>query len=386
MRVLISGGGIAGLTLAYWLHHYDIPTVVIEQAKDVRHDGYGIDFFGTGYDVAERMGLIDRLQPQQIPFDSAMYVNERGKLVTKLDISLMKKIMHGKYMGLIHWTLEEALYEALASQVEVRFGRSLTCVMPRPDAVCATFNDGTSESFDLLIGADGVHSQTRALVFGPEEQFGRFLGYTIACYQLSDRYGIGHTWKMHVKPGRMVGAYCSNHDGDIFTLFMYEAAERERLPREQRLPRLRQMFAGMGWITQQLLSDAPGTDSIFMDAVTQIQMPSWHHGRVALVGDACGCPTLISGQGASLAMGGAYLLAKALHETTDYQQAFRQYEQQMRPHVQAQQKNARGFAKSFVPASSLGLFMQQAIMKVVLREAFIGLLRRQFGAQSILQP
>ncbi|MEO8953887.1 MAG: FAD-dependent monooxygenase [Ktedonobacteraceae bacterium] len=387
MRVLISGGGIAGLTLAYWLHRYGIPLVVVEQAKSIRHDGYGIDFFGTGYDVAERMGLIDRLQPQQIPIDSVMYVNKQGKQVTKLDVTLMKKIMYGKYMALIHWTLEEALYEALAGQVDVRFGRSLTCAVPGPDAVSVTFNDGTTESFDLLIGADGVHSRTRALVFGSEEQFGRFLGYSIACYQLVDHYGIDHTWKMYVEPGRLAGAYCGNHDGDIFTLFMYETAKREHLPREQRLPHLRQMFAGMGWITQQLLADAPVSDSIFMDAVTQIQMPSWHQGRVALVGDACDCPTLISGQGASLAMGGAYLLARALHETTDYQHAFRQYEQQMRPHVQAQQKNARGFAKSFVPGSRLGLVAQQTIMKVLLREAFIGLLRRQFGAQSILpQP
>ena len=182
-----------------------------------------------------------------------------------------------------------------------------------------------------------------------------------------------------------MGGYASNQDGDIFTLFKYQVAQRAHLPREQRLPHLRQMFAGMGWITPQFLSDAPDPNAIFMDAVTQIQMPTWHHGRVALVGDACGCPTLVSGQGASLAMGGAYILAEALHETADYQEAFRRYEQRMRPHVQEQQKNARGFAKSFVPGSSLGLLVQQVMMKVLLREAFIGLLRRQFGAQSILQ-
>jgi 2-polyprenyl-6-methoxyphenol hydroxylase-like FAD-dependent oxidoreductase len=114
-------------------------------------------------------------------------------------------------------------------------------------------------------------------------------------------------------------------------------------------------------------------------------MPTWHLDRVALVGDACGCPTLISGQGASLAMGGAYILAKALHAMDSYQDAFRRYECLMKPFVDARQKNARDFAKAFVPGSRLGLMAQQIVMKLVLREAFTGLLRRQFGVESLLE-
>ncbi|MGI9060219.1 MAG: FAD-binding domain, partial [Ktedonobacteraceae bacterium] len=144
------------------------------------------------------------------------------------------------------------------------------------------------------------------------------------------------------------------------------------------------VFAGMGWLTEKFLSDVDPSVNVFMDAVIQIQMPTWHQGRVALVGDACDCPTLLSGQGASLAMGGAYLLAKALHDTADYQEAFRRYEQQMSAYVLEQQKSGRSFAKSFLPGSPLGLFVQQAMMKVLLREAFGGLLRRQLFAPSIL--
>jgi len=207
----------------------------------------------------------------------------------------------------------------------------------------------------------------------------------IASYPLVDRYHIGRMWKMYVEPGRMAAAYGSDHAGEVFSFFMYRTKEPKRLPREERLSHLRQMFDGMGWITQELLADAPASPSIFMDAVSQIQMPTWHRGRVVLVGDACGCPTLVSGQGASLAMGGAYLLARALHETADYQEAFRRYEQQMFAYVQAQQKSARGFAKSFLPGSHFGLFVQQTLMKVLLRPTFRGLLRRQFGAESLLQ-
>lgn len=384
MRVLISGGGIAGLTLAHFLHQHGISTVVIEQAQTLRQDGYGIDFFGTGYDVAERMGIIERLQSHPLPLEFIAYVNWAGKPVARLDIGLMRRIMDGKYLGLMHSTLAEALYEAIAGQVEVRFGCVLTHVVPGPDAVEVTLSDGTTESFDLLIGADGVHSATRLLVFGPEEQFARYLGYMVASYPLADRYGIGHSWQMYAEPGRLSGAYGSPREGEIFSFWMYRADQPEHLPCEQRFARLRQVFAGMGWITSQLLAQAPAPEHLFMDAVVQIQMPTWHQGRVVLVGDACGCPTLISGQGASLAMGGAYLLAEALHETSDYQQAFRRYEQQMQPYVQSQQRKARGTAKSFAPTSPAGLLIQQAILKVVFRERFRGLLRRQFGAQSIL--
>src|SRR5437016_13751435 len=110
MRVLISGGGIAGLTLAYWLHRYDIEPIVIEQAKSIRHDGYAIDFFGTGYDVAERMGLIDRLRSRQVPYEYGGYVNEAGELITKLDVAMVDKFTDGRYMGLMQATLEEVLY------------------------------------------------------------------------------------------------------------------------------------------------------------------------------------------------------------------------------------------------------------------------------------
>lgn len=384
MRVLIAGGGIAGLTLAYWLQKSGISSVVIEQANAMRRDGYAIDFFGTGYDVASRMGLIDQLRARQIPFEALVYVNKDGKTMARLDMALIRKLTEGKYLGLMHQTLEEVLYEALDQSIEVRFGRWVKRIEQGMDVVEVTFNDGATETFDLLIGADGVHSTTRALVFGPEEQFSRSLGYTIACYPTSDRYGIGKTFQMYNEPGRMAAAYCTPQADDLLLFFMYQSPKPEHVPREQRLSHLRKVFGGMGWLTERFLSDVNPAENIFMDAVIQIQMPTWHQGRVALVGDACDCPTLLSGQGASLAMGGAYLLARALRDIADYQEAFRRYEQQMSAYVLEQQKSGRSFAKSFLPGSPLGLFVQQAMMKVLLREAFGGLLRRQLFAPSIL--
>lgn len=232
MRILISGGGIAGLTLAYWLHHYNIEVVVVEQANDIRRDGYAIDFLGTGYEVASRMDLIDQLTAQQIPFEALLYVDKDGKPVARLEATLMRKLTEGKYLGLMHATLEEVLYEALNGQVEVRFGCSITAIASNSEAVIVTFNNGTTESFDLLVGADGVHSATRRLIFGPEDQFSRYLGYTIACYPLPNRYGIGHVFKMYVEPGRAVAAYCTPKEGELLMFFM---CDYSALPKGRRL-------------------------------------------------------------------------------------------------------------------------------------------------------
>ncbi len=385
MRVLISGGGIAGLTLAYWLHQYDIPAVVIEQAQAMRRDGYEIEFGGTGYDVASRMGLIDRLAARQAPIEGQVFVNKDGKPIATMNARLLRAITEGKYMTLTHATLEEVLYEALAGSVEVRFGRWIKTLEAGPDAVEVSFNDGTSESFDLLIGADGVHSATRALVFGPEEQFSRSLGYTIAFYSpLADRYGIGQTVQIYTEPGRLVTAYCTPQAGELFIYFIYQSTRPEHVPREQRLSRLREVCAGMGWLTQQFLADVSSSQNVFMDAMIQIQMPTWHQGRVALVGDACDCPSPLAVQGASVAMAGAYLLAKALHDSADYQQAFRRYEEQMFAYVRKQQKRGRRLAKTFLPSTPLGLFVLQTLLKVVMRPMFGGLLRRQMLVPSIL--
>ncbi|QBD74718.1 hypothetical protein EPA93_01415 [Ktedonosporobacter rubrisoli] len=386
MRVLISGGGIAGLTLAYWLNRYGISSVVIEQAAEIRRDGYGLAFSGAGYEVARRMGLIERLASQQLPFEAIAYVTKTGKRIAKLDSTLMQEIMGGKYMPLLRSTLEETLYSILPDQVEVRFGCTLTQVTQGPESVTVTFNDGTTESFDLLIGADGVHSKTRSLVFGPEEQFARYLGYNIACFPLTDRYGIDLNWKMHLEPGRLASAYCTQRAGEIVTFFMYQADKHEHIPRAQRLAHLQERFASVGWVTQLMLKDATEPERIFMDTVFQIEMPAWHAGRVALIGDACGSLTFISMQGAALAMGGAYLLARALHECADHQEAFQRYEAQMRPHVLTQQKNARLISKFFLPGNSFAMFMQNTMMRILFRRAFRKLLHLQFGAEYVELP
>jgi 2-polyprenyl-6-methoxyphenol hydroxylase-like FAD-dependent oxidoreductase len=212
MRILISGAGLSGLTLAYWLHKYGFTPVIIEQASRLRQDDYGIDFFGSGYDVAERMELIKVLQAQKIEAEYFGYVNKDGKLIAKIELNLMRKIMDGRYLPLMQGTLEKTLYRAVADHVEIRFGCSLTAVDQTDHGVAVTFNDGTRETFVLLISTDGIHFNTRSLVFGPESAFAHYMGYYVACYGLPDHYGIGRAWQNYTEPGRLaVASSVSSH-------------------------------------------------------------------------------------------------------------------------------------------------------------------------------
>ncbi|WP_282781907.1 MULTISPECIES: FAD-dependent monooxygenase [unclassified Nocardia] len=377
MRILIPGGGIAGLTLAYWLHHYGHEPVVVERAPRGRYGGYGIDFFGTGYDIAARMGLTDRLAARQLPTEDIRTVDTRGRPHARLERRVLEKVIGGPYLALMHARLEEALADAVRNRVEVRHEQRVTTVRQRPDGVDVAFADGTEDSFDLLIGADGVHSATRELVFGPEPGFARHLGYTMACYPVADTYDLGPRRVHYSEPGRQTVLYPTDTPGELIALFLYRT-QRFVPPRAERPAALRAAFDGMGWITPRLLAAAPA-DDLFMDSLTQIRMPSWHRGRVALIGDAAAAMTLTSAQGASMAMAGGYLLAEALHRHSEHVAAFHAYEARLRAAVDQRQDRARAIARSLVPATRTGIAVQTLVSSVVMRDAFVGLLRRGYG-------
>ncbi|MDA3643411.1 FAD-dependent monooxygenase [Saccharopolyspora indica] len=377
MRVLISGGGIAGLTAAYWLHHHGHEPVVVERAPRGQFGGYGIDFFGTGHDIAARMGLIDRLAAHQLPTEDIRYVDARGRLRSRLERRLLEKVIGGPYLALMHARLEEALADAVRGRVEIRHEQRIAAVGQRPDGIDVVFADGAADSFDLLVGADGVHSATRELVFGPESRFARRLGYTMACYPVPDSYGLGPRRIHYSEPGRQVVLYPTDTPGELIALFLHRTADQTAPPRAERRAALRDAFDGMGWITPELLAAAP--EDIFVDGLTQIRMPRWHRGRVALIGDACAAMTLTSAQGASMAMAGGYLLAEALHRHDARTAAFRACEARLRPAVTLRQDHARSFARFLVPATRAGLAVQGAVSRIGMRDAFAGLLRRGYG-------
>ncbi|WP_308164232.1 FAD-dependent monooxygenase [Nonomuraea sediminis] len=382
MRILISGGGVAGLTLAYWLRRRGMEPVVVERSPHGRLGGYGIDFFGSGYDVATRMGIIDRLEARPLPVDSVDFLDAAGRPTARLTPALLDRIMRGPHIALMHTTLEEALLDAVRDDVEIRFGRSLSEVRQSESAVDVTFDDGGRESFDLLVGADGIHSRTRELVFGAEAAYARYLGVHLASYPIKDRYGWGRVRAHYTEPGRQAVVYPSGEPGQLVALLLFTTQDTRPAPRERRFEVLRDRFAGMGWITPSLLEEAP--ESFFMDVMAQIVMPAWHRGRVALAGDACGCMTMVSAQGVSMAMAGAYVLAEELSREGGHERAFRGYQARMLPEVARRQRNALVFARSLVPETPAGVRTQRLLSKVIMRNAFAAVLRRQFGVDSVL--
>ncbi|WP_158889200.1 FAD-dependent monooxygenase [Amycolatopsis anabasis] len=385
MRILVSGGGVSGLTLAYWLNRHGHTPVVVERTPHGSYGGYGIDFFGSGYDVASRMGIVDQLVDRQVPAKSIAYVDGNGRVSARLERRLLEQIIRGPYLALLHSTLDEALTELVRDEVEIRYDSRIAGIRQHGTGVDVVFADGAEESFDLLIGADGVHSKTRELVFGPERQFARNLGYLLACYPVEDVYRLGPVRTHYNEPGRLAALYGTGVPGEAVALFVFRSDDRH-VPRAERPAKLRAALGGMGWLVPQLCAAAP-EDEIFMDTLTQIHLPTWYRGRVALIGDACGAMTMASAQGASLAMAGGYLLAEALRDHTDPGAAFAAYERRVRPPVVRRQRRARGFAKAVAPASRAGLAAQRLGARALLHQPLAGLLRLGYGdTTSILPP
>ncbi|BCJ37266.1 oxidoreductase [Actinocatenispora thailandica] len=383
--MLVSGAGVAGLTCAYWLHEAGHTPVVVERAAAGPLGGYGIDLSGSGYDVAGRMGILDRLAARQLRVDSVALVDGADRITARLDRPLAEKMLRGPYLGLMHSTLEEVLAGAVEDRVEIRHRQRIAALRQNDDDVLVTFADGTRQRFDVVVGADGVHSDTRELVFGPEPRWARQLGFSMACYPVPDVAGRTDVRAHFTEPGRQTVLYPTDTVGTSVALFLYRSQRHGRIPRAERVARLRAAYQGAGWYTPELLAQAP--DEPFMDDLTQIELPRWHRGRVVLIGDACGALTLGSAQGASVAMAGGYLLATALAAHPGaHTDAFAAYEARVRPFVAERQRRARSFTRGLVPATRAGRGIQRVFTRLVLRDAAVPLLRFGFGDVSSILP
>jgi 2-polyprenyl-6-methoxyphenol hydroxylase-like FAD-dependent oxidoreductase len=385
-KVLISGGGIAGLTLAILLKENGWDPRVIEKAPALRAEGYMMDFAGTGWDVAERMGLVDDILRVSSPIGSWEYVGPDGSpRFPPAPLERIRRALDGRYAPIRRPDLERILYDrAVAAGVPVTFGTEIETVHESGAGVDVQFSDGTSGRFGMLFGADGVHSRVRELGFGPESQFSRFLGYYVAAFHLdSARYTVGRSLKIYEEPCRVLWVYPAG-PGMMDAMFSFCHADAGHVPREERPRFVREQCLGMGWIAGQILEDMP-EGPIYFDSATQIVMPSWHHGRIALLGDACGCLTLIAGQGSHMAMAGAWVLAHELERHAgDHVPAFTAYEQFLRPFIERKQEDAVRTADTFVPRSRLQMLYRYPLLRLAFSDILIKRFFGTFGAKSIL--
>jgi 2-polyprenyl-6-methoxyphenol hydroxylase-like FAD-dependent oxidoreductase len=384
-HVLISGGGIAGLTLGILLKEAGFEPLVIECEPGLRAEGYMMDFFGSGWDVAERMGLVPELRTIHYPIDSMQFVDSQGETYVSMPIDVVRRALGSKYVYLRRSDLEHILFErAVASGVAIRFTTSIAALAQNDTRVNVTFEDGADASFDLVFGADGVHSKVRTLVFGDEHQFDRFLGAYVAAFHLQDhRFDLDRALKLHEETNRSGAFYpLDEKRADATYVFRHDEVY---VPHDRRLDFVRAAYKGSGWILERALNDYEGTAPIFFDSMTQIVMPRWHQGRVALLGDACGCLTLLAGQGSHMAMAGAYVLAQELkRHNGDYGAAFAAYQALLKPAVDKRQQDAALFAKVFVPSERSRPWLRQLTIRLMFNPLILPIVFRWFGVKSVL--
>ena len=333
--VLISGASIAGPALAYWLDQYGFRVTVVEKAPALRPGGQAVDFKGRSQrTVLERMGVWDEIQQRRTGRFDTMYLDADGR-----ELAVMTGEFTGGDVEILRGDLTAILYERTRSRCEYRFGDSIAALTETADGVRAEFEHGAARTFDLVVGADGIHSRVRRLVFGPERDFVRHLGYY---YCVAGAPGWGHDARRRERliarawnaPGRMAarGGSKGSH------LYLFASGElagaRDDVAAQRRL--ITEKFAGMGGEVPSMLAELDRLDDFYLDSIAQVQMKGrYTSGRVALVGDA-GYGNTLGGFGTGLAVVGAYVLAGELAAADgDHTAGYARYDEIMGRYVKS---------------------------------------------------
>ncbi|WP_326819797.1 FAD-dependent monooxygenase [Streptosporangium sp. NBC_01756] len=351
--VLISGAGVGGPTAAYWLARHGFRVTVVERAQGLRSSGNPVDVRGSAVDVAERMGLLSRLREAATGTTGLSFVNASGRRIGRMD---MRAVQQADEVELPRGDLASILYEASRDHAEFLFEDSIASLDQDEHGVEVTFDRTDPRRFDLVIGADGLHSTTRRLAFGAESGLARHMGLYVATTPLGGRTGPGRDILMHNTPGKAV-AVSPTPSGDL-AFFLYRSPAEpgfDYRDTEQHKRLLTSAFADVSWRVPDLLEHVRTAEDLYFDSVSQVRLPRWWNGRVALLGDAASCVSLF-GDGSTLAMTGAFTLAEELASSPDDPQAaFRRYETTHRRLVEPKQRNVGQAAALLVPATRLGI-------------------------------
>ena len=359
MKVAINGAGIAGTALAYWLGKLGHEVLLVERASELRTGGFVVNLWGIGYDALERMGLLPSLLELRHHSDELRMVDRSGRTRGGYPSSVLLKLAKGRMATLARSDIAATIYGALEGRVETRFGDSITAIDDDGTRVRVGFEHSPPQEVDLVIGADGLHSRVRQLVFGPDDRFEYPMGCHVASFEVAAyRPRNGNAYVAYTAPGRYVARFPMRDDRMLFFVLLRDEHLKGRILSNhlERKAALTDALADIGWESSAILSAVGQVDDIYFDSISQIRMETWAKGKVALIGDAAACPSLIAGEGAGFALAQAYVLAGELHrQGGDTGAAIAGYQARLQAVVARKQKQAESLAASFVPRTALGV-------------------------------
>ncbi|HEY2748883.1 MAG TPA: FAD-dependent monooxygenase [Polyangia bacterium] len=367
--ILISGASIAGPALALALRRHGYRPTIVERAPALRPGGYKVDIRGAAVRVLERMDLHDAVFSARTDMRGGSYVDDAGRAVVTLDGDLIG-FRCDDDLEILRGELARILYERSRDEVEYSFGDSIAALAEDDDGVTVRFERGAPRRFALVVGADGLHSNVRALAFADAAAHERPLGGYIAIFSVANRWQLDRWELIHRAPGRIVNVYSTRGDERAKACFIFSspplAFDRRDVARQKAL--LAEAYAGVGWETPRLLAELPGADDFYFDSMTQIDLPRWSAGRVVLVGDAAYCPSPSSGQGTSLALVGAHVLAAELAAADGaHVAAFARYQSRMREFVAHNQTLGRDIVAQLANTGRGAMWLQTQAMRVMSR-------------------
>lgn len=381
-KILISGAGIGGLTLAYFLQKNGYQPIIIEKADSLRDGGYMIDFFSSGISVAEKMGILDQLQTKNHNSNIIIQQNEKGKKQFVLNMSGFRASLKGKLFNFLRTDLSDVLYEKIKGNVEIRFSTSIKSITQNEKEVVVTFNDDRQEIFNIVVGADGLRSNVRSKIYPPEKVEELFLGYYVCALE--------HNVSINVNKGEVISMLCPKRqimtydtgNGVSNSLFVFQSEKQKQLSTMEEVEILKKEFADFASPVPEILDKASKKEKLFFDQVTQIRIhDKWYKDRVVLIGDAAFCITLLSGQGSSMAMTAAYVLSEQLNKYGEnVTQAFENYERELRPMIETMQKKAVKNAATYVPSNKFNLSVRNLLAPLIFKKIFSPFLIKQLGA------
>jgi 2-polyprenyl-6-methoxyphenol hydroxylase-like FAD-dependent oxidoreductase len=389
--VLISGASIAGPALAYWLHRYGFSPTVVEVAPAPRPGGQAVDVRGAARAVVERMGLMAPVRLERVDERGVAFVDHAGRRAASLPAHLFGGEGIVAEIEIMRGDLTRILFDATRDRTEYRFGDRIVELIQGDGGVRVDFAGGAARTFDLVVGADGVHSGARALAFGPESDYVRHLGAYTAYFTVPDPGDLGDWFLLHNAPGGRVAGLRPERGGTAKAMLSFTSRplryDRRDVRQQQEI--LATAFAGVSWRVRALLDAMWDAPDFYFDAMCQVHVERWWRGRVALVGDAAYCGSPLTGLGTSTSLVGAYVLAGELASTPDdHEAAFARYQEEMRAYVAACQQLPPGGVAGFAPRSQAMISLRNLATRLMtawpVRDALAG--QFQKAASITLKP